>query len=83
MSEGTKYSETIPENKFRKEEDAINNNEKWLSDEDPSLITGQNCFQLDCNFSDNIKDKDDIIALVSSFFRLMPMCYLSGYGIGL
>ena len=54
-------SEEIPENKFRQKGEAINDSPKWNNGNDPSLITGDNCFELHCNFTQNIKEKEDII----------------------
>ena len=74
--------EQIPENKFRKEKDAINNSPKWTSSDDPDLITGSNCFDLNCNFSDLVVNQPkNLITILSTFVRLIPPTYNASYGL--
>ena len=75
--------EPIPENKFRKPEDDINNSEKWKNMTDPSLITGEGCFDLNCDFSQQVSgDSTNIMGLIGAFMRMMPPTYSSGYTTG-
>ena len=62
MSASNKEEIEITENKFLAAADAINNSERWTGNvSKKNLITGNNCFELHCNFADRMGEAKNLV----------------------